>query len=267
MVIEKRLITPAIAAMILQKNEGNRRVRKDVVDRYANEMANGRWMENTGETIKIAKDGHLIDGQHRLLALIKAAVQLSMHVCIDMDKEVFHKIDQGAVRNGGDVFQIAGIKSFNILPSIIQTHNNIKNGTLVSHRTGVDDRLTHSLLLEKYYQNPTYWDHVTTRASTWYAAFAKVLSPSVIGGVYSVALEINEQQADLFMDQLCTGITSSVPVSLCRKNLIQDRLSARRARPEVRIVWIVKAWNAFRSGAEPKQIKFDATRESFPTME
>jgi hypothetical protein len=267
MVIEKRLITPAIAALMLQKNEGNRRVRKDVVDKYANEMLNGRWMENTGETIKIAKDGTLVDGQHRLLALMQSGVQLNMHVCTDMDKEVFHKIDQGAVRNGGDIFQIAGIKSFNILPSIIQMQNNIKKGTLVSHRTGVDDRLTHSLLLEKYYQDPTFWDHVTTRASTWYSAFAKVLSPSVIGGIYSVALEINELQADLFMDQLCTGVTSSGPILLCRKNLIQDRLSARRVRPEVRIVWIVKAWNAFRSGSEPKQIKFDATRESFPTME
>ena len=111
MVIEKRLITPAIAALMLQKNEGNRRVRKDVVDKYANEMLNGRWMENTGETIKIAKDGTLVDGQHRLLALMQSGVQLNMHVCTDMDKEVFHKIDQGAVRNGGDIFQIAGIKS------------------------------------------------------------------------------------------------------------------------------------------------------------
>lgn len=64
-------ITPDIAKTMLGENVNNRRISHDNVNMFAREMRNGEWRFN-GEAIKFSKDGRLLDGQHRLLAVIAA---------------------------------------------------------------------------------------------------------------------------------------------------------------------------------------------------
>ena len=74
-------ITPQDAERILKESEKafseaeggfkQRNRRRDTVTAYAEDMAAGRWKEN-GETIKFDSEGRLIDGQHRLAAVVKA---------------------------------------------------------------------------------------------------------------------------------------------------------------------------------------------------
>lgn len=262
MIIEKRLLTPALAEMILGNNDGNRRVRKDVVKKYAKEMMEGRWKEDTGETIKISKQGVLLDGQHRLLALIMAGRNIHFHVSSEMDSDVFDVIDAGAVRNGEDVFSIANIKRANLLPSMIQTYFFIKSGL---KSTTIDKRLSISKLLQVYNDNPDFWDDSSLLANTWYVSFAKILPPSLIGGFYSVAKEISKSDAVIFMDQLCNGIECCHVVSICRRQLMQDKMAPRKVKPNIRIIWVIKAWNAFRTkNTSLKMIKFDSERDNVP---
>jgi len=65
-------ITPSIAKGYLENNQNNRRVKDTKVKLYAREMMAGRWKEGTAEFIKISKAGNVLDGQHRLLAIIMA---------------------------------------------------------------------------------------------------------------------------------------------------------------------------------------------------
>ena len=68
------LITPKIAEQYLAKNSNNySRLYKATVDQYAYEMLNGEWIFN-GEAIKFNKSGKLVDGQHRLSAIVKSDV-------------------------------------------------------------------------------------------------------------------------------------------------------------------------------------------------
>lgn len=62
-------ITPRIAKTMLSHNTGNRPLRKAVVQRYATDMENGDWQDN-GDPIRFDTNGRLIDGQHRLEAVI-----------------------------------------------------------------------------------------------------------------------------------------------------------------------------------------------------
>lgn len=64
-------ITPEIAKTMLGENVNNRRISRDNVNLFAREIRNGEWRFN-GEAIKFGKDGRLLDGQHRLLAVIAA---------------------------------------------------------------------------------------------------------------------------------------------------------------------------------------------------
>lgn len=78
------LITPDVAADMLSRNTDNFRPPDHRrVDAYSKEMAARRW-ESNGETIKF-KNGILIDGQHRLLAIIKSGVSIMMIVVHDIE--------------------------------------------------------------------------------------------------------------------------------------------------------------------------------------
>lgn len=77
---EVETITPQKAAEYLKKNRVNRNIRRHTVDKYAEDMRNGAW-ELNGESICFSENGELKDGQHRLMAIIKAGVPIKSAVC------------------------------------------------------------------------------------------------------------------------------------------------------------------------------------------
>jgi len=65
-------ITPEMAKEILENNHADqRKIKESRVRKYAEEIAIGAWIIN-GETIVISENGRLLDGQHRVLAVIRA---------------------------------------------------------------------------------------------------------------------------------------------------------------------------------------------------
>lgn len=66
---EVKEIGPKEAAEMLEKNIDNRKVKPSKVQQYALYMKNDLWREN-GETILVTEDGFLLNGQHRLQAII-----------------------------------------------------------------------------------------------------------------------------------------------------------------------------------------------------
>ena len=97
-IITKTLdITPDMAAQMLERNTMNRNISQLNVTRYANDMASGAWEQN-GETIKIAEDGTILDGQHRLWAIIESGVTVTMIVVYNVRKEAVGSIDSGVTR-------------------------------------------------------------------------------------------------------------------------------------------------------------------------
>lgn len=71
---EVETITPELAADLLSRNMKNRPVSQQRVRKYMAAMVAGKWLLN-GEAIKISIDGRLIDGQHRLKAIIQLIAQ------------------------------------------------------------------------------------------------------------------------------------------------------------------------------------------------
>jgi hypothetical protein len=85
-------ITPATAKEMLTRNVSNRRIRKPAVRQMAAEMAAGRWL-TTHQGIAFAPDGRLLDGQHRLLAVIAANVSVTMPVTRGVHPDAFSVMD------------------------------------------------------------------------------------------------------------------------------------------------------------------------------
>lgn len=95
------MISPDVARRYLDPNRDNRKVRQHRVDSYADQMRRNQW-KYTGEAIKFGKNGRLLDGQHRLLAIIAANVTLPMDVIRGLDEDIFNVLDSGLLRGTGD---------------------------------------------------------------------------------------------------------------------------------------------------------------------
>lgn len=83
-----QLITPEIAKKYLAQNISNyRTMSNSVVAAYAADMKSGNWKLN-GETIKFNKSNMLVDGQHRLAAVIKSGCSVLMMVLTGVPDEI-----------------------------------------------------------------------------------------------------------------------------------------------------------------------------------
>lgn len=79
----------------------NRGVTASRVRQYAQSMRDGRWRV-TGEPLMMSPEG-LINGQHRLLAIIESGMCFPMLVVTHGDSDVYKVIDTGGVRDAGDL--------------------------------------------------------------------------------------------------------------------------------------------------------------------
>lgn len=69
------VITPEMANTILAYGT-TRRPHMAHVERLAAEMRAGRWVRNSSQWFRIHRDGHVLDGQHRLEAIARSGVSI-----------------------------------------------------------------------------------------------------------------------------------------------------------------------------------------------
>ena len=99
-------VTPALAAKWLESNTNNRKQRGSYISDIASAMRRGEW-QATHQGIAFAKCGKLLDGQHRLEALLRAKVDLDMLVVTGLDEAAFSVIDVGAKRSIADTTKLS----------------------------------------------------------------------------------------------------------------------------------------------------------------
>lgn len=99
-------VTPEMATKWLEGKVHNREVRDSVVHRYAEDMKAGRW-GLTHQGLAFNPDGKLLDGQHRLWAIISANQAVWMTVAYNVPDEAQQYIDGGVSRTAVDVMRLA----------------------------------------------------------------------------------------------------------------------------------------------------------------
>lgn len=113
-------IDPVSAAAILaERNKGNRPPKPNKVQQFAADMTKGAW-GLTGDTLKFAPDGRLLDGQNRLAASVRANQRFKTHIVFGIDPSLFGRMDIGKPRNPADILHIAGYKYASTLASALR---------------------------------------------------------------------------------------------------------------------------------------------------
>lgn len=145
---KKVLVTPEKAISWLEGNTHNRKLREERVKQYARDISRGEWYL-THQGIAFDPSGVLVDGQHRLWAIIEANMAVEMLVSTDVAKETQLVIDDHLPRSGVDALQLRGKGSSRRKVAVL-------NILLRGFSRG---RATHAELLEGYrrYEDAIEW--------------------------------------------------------------------------------------------------------------
>ena len=144
-------ISPSIATGYLNANRSNRKLRDGVVERYADDMKNGRWTE-CPEPISFYNDGDLADGQHRLWAIVEADVSITFPVARGLSREAGLNINTGLNRSLVDNARISGADK-QVSNELIAVARSFEEGAKTNRAMSNSARLT---LVEKH-RDPCVW--------------------------------------------------------------------------------------------------------------
>jgi hypothetical protein len=102
------LCTPQMAEGFLKGNCKNRPVSGRRVAYFVRQIFDGGWAL-THQGIAFWDDGTLADGQHRLLAIVKAGIPVPVLMTTGLPKPAIHAIDMGRARSTSDVLHFVGM--------------------------------------------------------------------------------------------------------------------------------------------------------------
>jgi len=117
--VEYVLVTPEIAAAWLESNNVNRHLRERRVTQYARDMAAGRWTLNA-DMICFGTNGDLLNGQHRLNAVVSSGTTVMFAVQYDTPAEAMQNMDTGSARTAGDYLAWQGETHRSLLASVVK---------------------------------------------------------------------------------------------------------------------------------------------------
>lgn len=157
------VITPTEAQNILEGNDGNRPTRKMQIAKYAATMAAGNWMPSP-DGIIISIGGRLLQGQHRLMAVVQSGVSVTMVVWRNVDDSVFKYLDRGITRTPSDALGIS-----KGLSSVANSGYRIVNG---ARKIPTDDDIErYALVLSDSYSDLV--DHCSTSTKVFSSAASR----------------------------------------------------------------------------------------------
>lgn len=95
--IHQVLVTPEMAANWLKHNEVNRKVSPTALAKLKSAILRGEF-RMTHQPIAITSSGRLLDGAHRLTAVVETETPVWMRVCYDANDSDFAFVDTGRAR-------------------------------------------------------------------------------------------------------------------------------------------------------------------------
>ena len=260
-------MTPAMATKLLEANNLNRPLSQPHVDRIAKQITKGKWRYN-GDTIKIAVNHDVLDGQHRLWACILADTSIETAIADNIERDAFSTIDTiRKPRSGADILSLCGL----------DRHRKIVSGALAWllrwQRDAFPAVRTPKNKIENSDIEDAYEAHPTMVEAAERARHLRGVMPvSIAAFLYYVFSNKNQELADKFVDAMenPAGMSVSHPFFQYRTWLLESKKQPRQTDPVMVVAHAIKAWNAAQKDKKPKNIYWRGqgpNAEPFPTIE
>jgi hypothetical protein len=258
---EIKTITPELARELLKKNGLNRPLNKRHVNILAGQMLTGKWLFD-GTPIKLNGAGQLLDGQHRLTALVESNQTFDFVVISGLPSESFKVMDTGKLRSAADSVGI-DVPHHAVLIADVARHlvnfDSHQMFTAISSR----DRST-------FVPNSVVYEYAMANLEKINASFefckkfkGALLQKSKLTAFHMLFSRVNVTDADLFISKFSTGLDldAESPIYILRQKLIQNSLSKKKMSTNQKYALIVRAWNKFRKKETVSNMQIPTTYE------
>jgi hypothetical protein len=261
-------ITPVKAAQYLELNTTNRPLTKRTVREFAEAMRRGEWRV-THQGIAFDTTGVLVDGQHRLAAVVEADVAVEMTVFTDVPVGAFDVLDTGKRRNAADVLAIEGEKSAVVLAAMVRTVWLYENRPELNW-SGGGAAVTNHQVVQGLEQHPKLRDfvglgeHISTATG--------MIKSAAGAGSYLVSQASKRADLTPWFDGIIegSGLVKGDPRLLFRRVMFssarkQAGQALRRRESREHLALYIKAFNAWATSEPISQLRF-VSREPVPPI-
>lgn len=245
-------VTPEIAARWLDANTRNRNVRHATVSTYARDMHAGNW-HLTGESIKFAADGSLLDGQHRLHAIIKSGVTVPMYVMRGITPEAQRVMDTGRKRTASDALAIKGDANSALLAATTR----LALGVATEAPDPGRYEATHAEIEAFITEYPNIRESVDFARQV---ARRTDCPPAVVAYTHWVLSAINRDQASDFWTAAAdkVGLSDGDPVIALTNRFAESRRNREQLTKRTYLSLIYRAWNIRRAGKTARFLRVNS---------
>lgn len=247
-------VTPEMAEDLLTLNTENRHLRNEDVYRYAEMMEKGEWEETNESTLGVSKKNVLIDGQHRLLAQIKAGATIRYTIYLGLAPDAFKYINSGRKRDAGDTMSVRKLGDPNQAAATvyymlsIQKYNMCGGTRNVINNQEIDKWISDEGNLRRLE------DAIKTCRQLFREYEVRMITKTIWTGLYLLFREKNKNDADTFMELLVSGAsqskTENSPIFYLNKRLVgwvgNEKAPKGGKGTEIKTRWIITGWNYFR---------------------
>jgi hypothetical protein len=258
-VVEK--IGPIQASLYLETNESNRAINKRILNMYAKEIMEGNWKLN-GQPIIFGKSGRLLDGQHRLLAILDAGEDVLCLVVRGVDDDTFDTLDAGKKRNAADILSIEKVENSRNVASAARLLVKYDSNSSMTN----NDVVPNAEINRKYMSERERLDNAAKIAGS----IGYLCMNSSVGFCYVLFDRIDHTACEYFFEKLSSGegMNATNPILRLRETLIRRKGQEKSTkRSDEFAALIIKAWNAWRKGKIYSVISYKRGVEKFPIPE
>ena len=253
-------VTPDLALEWLAKNTRNRPIRKTHVQDLADRMRRGEWHLN-GEPIKFSTSGVLLDGQHRLEAVLESECTVEFMVVYNLAEEAYETIDTGMKRTMADFFAVRDEKHSKQLSSALRYLS-----YLLAGRTDFNSRFTNSQALNVLETHSNVRNSLDPGLDV-----ARLMQAGLAAALHYLFSSVDPEKAEEFFERLATGadLCTGHPILQLRQRLL-ERPKGYQIRPVMAAALTIKSWNAFYQNRQMVNLRWrqsGETPEPFPAIE
>lgn len=249
-------VTPKMAEQWLKWNTTNRHLKENHFNQLVRRMEKGEWMLN-GQALLFGSNGSLLDGQHRLSAVVKYGKPVLFDVRFGLDPTAFTVIDDGMKRNPGDVLEIEQVPYAKTAAAAVKMIINYINGQKDPKGNNYS-KPSNLEILEFYREHPKVADSVAS-GQHWYNLSDRLLTGSDFAMFYFLMRRKNEKKALEFLQGVADGVGLQLrsPIYQLRKRLISFKMDKMvKVKRSVKVGLVVKAWNLFLLGKEIAHLSY-----------
>ena len=258
--IKYQLITPQRARELLELvPDYQRHVRKSVVAKYAEDMATGRWnpnMDFVDNPIVVSEEGFVLNGQHRLRAIVLADIPIYMPMQYGVKAYNYMYYDNSLKRSAGDQLHV---KNANVVAAIAtmiiaaENGNRNMNGILSGKKTSVA-RVSRAEVIEYAEKHAVFLQRCATNGERIRKGIGRL--GATVGGFASYLISVYGDDDKL--DAFCVEMSrkeSTDPMILAIRQQFMRGIMEKKIDKEKRLGILLGGYEYWQAGTVVSSIR------------